>query len=112
MRFLAPGTTKPVELKATKTNAELYAAARRLFDDPASGILPYVAGTAAGGTLVESKDNVHATLLLEDPAIMIRAGHAPGDGAPSDVPAAAVLVVDGTVDGRQVHQERVRYDCR
>lgn len=100
--------------EATRTNAQLYADALAMFADPARGIIPYFDPdpTDADDTLVEDTKNVSATRLLEDPQALARAEQPGNDPGPSpQVPATTTLVVDGTVDERHVHQERIRRDC-
>jgi tRNA(adenine34) deaminase len=121
--FIVPkGSTNPrmaakdfIVLRAGKTNAELYKGALEFFGDPAHGITPYVHpdGPTGSATLVEDKGNVLATRLLEDPAALVLGEHPPGAIYPPGhaIPRTELLVVDGILGGRRVHQERIRRDC-
>jgi len=122
-KFIVPrGATNPkmaatdfIVLQASKTNAQLYEVALQFFNDPTRGIIPYIHadGPAGTGLLVEDKDNVLAMRLLEDPASLVRAEHPPEDtdGTIPKVPRTELLVIDGSLKGMHVHQERVRREC-
>ena len=116
-RFIVPkGATNAkvqekdfLALQADKTNEQLYKAALAYVVDASHGVVPYIHedGPKGSGPLVEDKANVLATRLLEDPESI---EHDDNEDH-SRLPKPELLVIDGTLGGRHVHQERVRYVC-
>ncbi len=103
-----------VALEAAKTNAELYAAALHFFNDPARAVIPYFDPDGDGPRAIEEdRQNVFATRLLEDPSALVRGERPRGevDGSVPPIPKQDRRVVDGTFEGRRIHQERVRLEC-